>query len=114
MRNELKGGECELKSMKILSLALVSLGMVFGVAFAAHHTPEERGKTLFNDAYFASGSRACSDCHPGGKGLEKAGSRADLEAMVNNCIVKANGGTAIDPNSGEMKDIIAFIKSLKK
>jgi cytochrome c len=36
-----------------------------------------------------------------------------LEEAVNFCVVNANKGKAIDPKSEQMKDIVAYIKSLK-
>lgn len=102
-----------MKNLKAVVILVVMLGMAFGVAYAKHHTPEERGKTLFSDPKFAGGSKACNECHPGGKGLENAGSSKNLEASVNNCIVNANKGKAIDAKSDQMKDIVSYIKSLK-
>ena len=37
----------------------------------------------------------------------------NLKEAVNFCIVNANKGKAIDPKSGQTKDIVAYIKSLK-
>jgi thiosulfate dehydrogenase len=43
------------------------------------------------------------------------GKRQDsLEEAVNFCIVNASRGKAIDEDSREMKDIVAYIKSLGK
>jgi cytochrome c len=113
-----------MKVLKIMILSLIALGLVFSTAFAMKHLPEERGKTLFNDAKFAGGSKACSSCHPDGNGLEKAGARKEfmimgktqksLEEAVNACIENANKGKAIDVKSEQMKDIVAYIKSLGK
>jgi cytochrome c len=87
--------------------------------------PEERGKTLFNDPKFAGGTagKSCNSCHPGGKGLEMSADKKEfkimgktqksLEEAVNVCIEMANKGKAIDPKSEQMKDIVAYIKSLK-
>jgi len=116
----------EVRRMKILRIALlllIVLGLTFSVAFAKKHLPEERGKTLFEDSKFAGGSKACSECHPNGKGLEKAAGKKEfkimgktqksLEEAVNFCIVNANKGKAIDVKSDQMKDMAAYIKSLK-
>jgi cytochrome c len=113
-----------MKAFKIVLLSGIVLSMVFSVGFSMKHLPEERGKALFEDASFAQGKRACNSCHPGGRGLEKAGTKAEfhimgkvqksLEEAVNFCIVNASKGQAIDQNSGEMKDIVAYIKSLEK
>jgi len=86
----------------------------------------EKGKALFNDPKFAGGTsgKSCNTCHPNGKGLENAGTKKkfgimgqkqnSLEEAVNFCIVNANKGKAIDVKSEDMKNIVAYIKSLGK
>lgn len=96
--------------------------MIFSVSFAMKHLPGERGKALFNDPYFAGGVKSCNSCHPNGRGLGKAAQKKEfhimgktqksLEEAVNFCIVNASKGKAIDKGSEEMKDIVAYIKSL--
>jgi cytochrome c len=113
-----------MKKFKIALLSIIVLVMVFSVGFSMKHLPEEQGEALFKDASFAQGKRACNSCHPDGRGLEKAGTKAEfhimgmvqksLEEAVNFCIVNANKGQAIDQNSDDMKDIVAYIKSVKK
>jgi cytochrome c len=83
-----------------------------------------RGKALFNDPKFGSGTSgmSCNSCHPNGRGLEKSGTKArfnimggtqnSLEEAVNICIVRPLQGKAIDPESRDMKDIVSYIKSL--
>ncbi len=112
-----------MKILKIIMLTLVVLGLTFSIGFAMKHLPEERGKALFNDPKFAGGKKACNECHPNGKGLEKSGDKKEfniggnkqksLEEAVNVCIVMANKGKTIDVNSAQMKDMVAYIKSLK-
>jgi cytochrome c553 len=112
-----------MKFVRISVLCMVAISLIFSAALGMKHLPEERGKALFNDPGFAGGSKACNMCHPGGRGLEKAadkkefsimgGSQKSLEEVVNVCIVNANKGKAIDADSDEMKDIVAYIKSLK-
>jgi cytochrome c len=111
----------EMKTAKIAMVSLVVLGLMFTFAFAAGDAA--KGKALFNDPKFAGGSKACSECHPDGKGVEKAGdkkefkimkqSQKSLEEAVNFCIVNANKGKAIDAKSQQMQDMVAYIKSLK-
>jgi cytochrome c len=113
-----------MKIFKIMILSMIVLGLVFSSAFAMKHMPEERGKALFNDAKFAGGTKACNSCHPEGKGLEKAGAKKEfmimgktqksLEEAVNTCIENANMGKALDVKSAQMKDMVAYIKSLGK
>lgn len=112
-----------MKALKIAILSMVALGLLFSGAFAAKHLAEERGKALFNDPKFAGGIKSCNACHPGGRGLEKSADKKEfrimgktqksLEEAVNFCIVHANKGKAIAVDSQEMKDIVAYIKSLK-
>ncbi|MBI5641794.1 MAG: hypothetical protein HZA17_15380 [Nitrospirae bacterium] len=112
-----------MKMIRIAVMSMVAVGLLFSFAAAKKHLPEERGKTLFNDTKFAGGSKACNDCHQNGKGLEKAADKKEfnimgkaqksLEEAVNFCIVNANKGKAIDVKSDQMKDMVAYIKSMK-
>ncbi len=114
-----------MKTLKIVLLSIIVLGLTFSFAYAKMHLPEERGKTLFNNAKLGGGTagKSCNSCHPGGKGLEKAGEKKEfnimgkkqksLEEAVNFCIEMAIKGKAIDPKSDQMKDIVAYIESFK-
>ncbi len=85
-----------------------------GYLVAAEGPSVELGKKLFNDQTLggAAGSVSCGTCHPGGKGLAKAGQNPDLAAMVNRCIAGALKGQKIAPDSIEMKSLLLYIKSL--
>jgi hypothetical protein len=74
----------------------------------------ERGKQLFADTKLggSKNDKSCNTCHPDGKGLEKAG--ANLESMIQACIQKALEGKPPAADSQEMKDLVAYIKALKK
>jgi len=84
----------------------------------------ERGKALFNDVNLGNGKagKSCNSCHPEGRGLEKAGTKSEfnimgqrqgsLEDAVNFCIKMALKGEPIETDSQQMKDIVAYIKSL--
>ncbi len=114
-----------MKTLKIVLLTLIVLGLTFSFSYAKMHLPEERGKTLFNDTKFGGGTagKSCNSCHPDGKGLEKSAGKKEfgimgkkqkgLEDAVNFCIEMALKGKAVDPKSEQMKDIVAYIKSLK-
>ena len=112
-----------MKTLRVAVISLLAVGLIFSFAFAAKHLPEERGKTLFNDPKAFGGTKACSECHPNGRGLEKAGekkeftimgkSQKSLEEAVNFCIVGASKGKPVDMKSGLMMDMTAYIKSLK-
>jgi mono/diheme cytochrome c family protein len=113
-----------MKSLKIVALIAIAM-LLASAVFAMHHTPEDRGKTLFNDPKLGGGTsgKSCATCHPDGKGLEGVGSKTmwknpggefkSLEEAVNVCITMANKGTALDVNSEQMKDLVAYLKSLK-
>ncbi len=113
--------------MSILkTAAVITMAVLFATAvLAMHHTPEDRGKALFNDPKFGGGTagRSCSTCHPDGKGLEGVGGKTQwktpggefktLEEAVNICITMALKGKALDVKSEQMKDIVSYLKSLK-
>ena len=113
-----------MKSLKIT--VLIAMSMVFAcAAVAMHHTPEDRGKALFNDTKLGGGTsgKSCATCHPDGKGLEGVGSKKEwknpggefksLEEAVNVCITMALKGTALDVKSEQMKDLVAYLNSIK-
>jgi len=107
--------------IKVTLMSLIALGSFLTLAYGASEA--EKGKALFNDPNFAGGVKACSSCHPDGRGLENAagkkefhimgGTQKSLEEAINACIVNAIEGKAIDVNSAEMKEMVAYIKSLK-
>lgn len=115
-----------MKFFRIIALSMVVAGLTFSTAIAKQHLPEERGKSIFNDAKLGGGTsgKSCNSCHPDGKGVEKSGEKKEfgimgkqqksLEEAVNFCIENALKGKAIDSKSGQMKDIVAYIKSLGK
>jgi cytochrome c len=111
-----------MKKVKLTVICLLAVCLAVSAAYAMKHLPEERGKALFENSSFAGGKKSCNSCHPEGRGLGQAAAKKEfrimgksqksLEEAVNFCIVNANKGKAIDENSQEMKDIVAFIKSL--
>ena len=110
-----------MKLIKITFMSLIVLGSLLTLVFAAGEA--EKGKALFNDPNFAGGVKACNSCHPNGQGLEKAADKKEfhvmgktqksLEEAINTCIVNASQGKAIDVKSAQMKEMAAYIKSLK-
>ena len=103
-----------MKGLRIVLFGVVSLGLMFTLAFAAGNA--EKGKALFNDPKLGGGTAgmSCNSCHQDGKGVEKAADRKDLEKMVNACIKNALKGKGIDLKSSEMEDIVAYIRALSK
>ena len=110
-----------MKKMVILAAALVTAGTL-SLAYAANI---DKGKALFENPALGGGTtgKSCNTCHPGGKklggdlfdrkkltimGMEKN----NVEEMVNVCIERPLGGTAIDPQGEEMRDLIAYLKTL--
>lgn len=114
--------------MKIILTALSVTAIILFSTCAFADGDEKRGKVLFNDPKLSGSSFgvSCNTCHPGGKGLENSGvagktawgscsgEQKSLEAAINTCILTANKGKPIDLKSQEMKDLIAYIKSLTK
>lgn len=106
-----------MKKTTYLLVVLVAVTMLAsGLAFAAHHMSAETGQKLFSDAKLGGGTKgkSCDSCHPGGKGLEGAGAKKNLEEMINTCIEGPVGGKKLDPKSAEMAALKAYIMSLGK
>ncbi|HSH12755.1 MAG TPA: hypothetical protein VLA15_03370 [Desulfurivibrionaceae bacterium] len=110
-----------MKKMFIMTMALVMAG---GLSLA-NAGNVDKGKALFESPTLGGGTtgKSCKSCHPGGKNLggdlfdrknlSIMGTDQDsLAAMVNTCIEKPLGGTAIDPKGEEMLDLLAYIKTL--
>jgi cytochrome c len=105
--------------LRTLIMLMVVVGLASSFAFSQD---VEKGKALFNNPSFAGGKNACNSCHPNGRGLERAGAKTgfnvtgktqnSIEEAVNFCIVNASKGKAIPLDSQEMKDLVAYIKSL--
>lgn len=113
-----------MKHLRRLVLAAAILGLVFSLAYAAGNA--EKGRALFNDPTLGTNGSTCGTCHPGGQGLENAGSRdkkawrtpggteTSLEDAINICITMALKGKALDKGSQKMQDLVAYIDSLGK
>ncbi len=114
-----------MKVFNITFILIIVIGLMFSTAYAMKHTPEERGMMLFSDTKLGGGTagKSCNTCHPDGSGLENAADKKEfkimgkkqksLEEAINVCIEMALGGKAIDPKSDQMKDMAAYMKSLK-
>jgi cytochrome c peroxidase len=110
------------RQLKIISFSLIALSLIVSFAFAAGDV--EKGKALFNDPKLGTNGSTCGTCHPDGKGLEKSGAMdkkewttpggvtKSLEDAINVCVTMALKGKALDKNSQEMQDLVAYIKSL--
>ena len=111
-----------MKKKTFMLIVLAAFAFSFTFAFAENHTAEERGKAHFNNPSFAEGKKPCNACHSNGRGLEGAGAKTDfsimggkqanLEEVINVCIVNANKGNPLDADSTEMQELVSYIKSL--
>jgi cytochrome c len=113
-----------MKSLKIVALVAISM-LLASAVLAMNHTPEDRGKALFNDPKLGGGTsgKSCATCHADGKGLEAVGGKKEwktpggetksLEDAINICITMALQGKALDVKSEQMKDLVAYLNSIK-
>ncbi len=101
-----------MKAVTIAAGIVLTVFLGAGISFAIQGASVDRGKALFNDPKLGTTGKSCNDCHPGGKGIEKAGAKKELVTIVNACVTEALQGKALDVNSPEMQSIILYIKSL--
>lgn len=97
------------------TLVLVTALMMVGSLTLANAANVEKGKVLFESPTLGGGTtgKSCITCHPGGKNLSRdLSENSELAKMVNMCIERPLGGTAIDPEGEEMQDLIAYMKAL--
>lgn len=110
-----------MKKTFILGAALIMAGSLT-LAYAAN---VDKGKALFESPTLGNGTtgKSCKTCHAGGMGLGKdmferkqytimGMGKKSLAEVVNVCIEKPLGGTAIDPQGEEMQDLIAYMQAL--
>ena len=116
------------KNIKIILMVLSGTAIMLLSTLAFADGDVKRGKALFNDPNLSGSSFgvSCNTCHPRGKGLEESGAdkkkkwnscsgeQKRLEDAINTCILTANKGRRLETESQEMKDLIAYIKSLTK
>ena len=88
---------------KTVVLILFTAFLGAGIVFAAQpEASREKGKALFNDPALGSTGKSCNDCHPNGKGAEKAAVKSDedIVRIVNACITQTlTFGDLDDPAS---------------
>lgn len=100
-----------MKKTLILAAAL----LVAGSLTLSHAASTDKGKALFESPTLGGGTtgKSCVTCHEGGKNFSPGlAENKGLAAMVNMCIEKPLGGTAIDPEGQEMQDLIIYMKAL--
>jgi cytochrome c peroxidase len=101
---------------KAMIIAVAIAGALMAISLQAVEKPSTSlGEKLFNDPNLGGSvnARSCNNCHPGGKGLEDAGSNPDLASIINHCISGPLGGTPVAKDSTQMQSLILYIKSLK-
>ncbi len=104
-----------MEGVKMAALVFFVLLLGTGLTFAMQGEASlEKGKALFNDPKLGTTGKSCNDCHPGGKGAEKAAAKNDIERIVNGCITHSIKGKALDVTSVEMQSLVLYIKSLSK
>ena len=101
----------------IRTVAFFLLVVLTGAGMLIAGQPEatkDRGKMLFNDPKLGTTGKSCNDCHPNGKGAEKAAAKneSDIARIVNACITNSIKGKALETNSNEMRSLVLYIKSL--
>lgn len=102
-----------MRTMSLSAAAVLAAWMMVGVVSAMQHEPTaDKGKVLFNDTKLGSNGKSCNDCHKDGAGLEKAGTKNDLETIVNTCIKKALNGKTLKSKSVKMQSMVLYIKGL--
>jgi len=102
---------------KTVSLLTVSCALVlFALPIQAEEASVDLGRTLFNNAGLGASinDKTCNSCHDNGKGLEKAGAKADLSAMINKCIIGPLQGEGISEDTVAMQSLKLYIQSLAK
>ncbi len=100
-----------MKVITLLFFFILILALGIGIAYAAQEASLEMGKALFNDPKLGTNGKTCNTCHTDGKGLEKAGTRRNLEDIINGCITIPLKGKALDPKSVEMQSLVLYVKS---
>ncbi len=102
-----------MSGFKRIALVVLAASLGSGIALAAQNEASvDKGKALFNDPKLGTTGRSCNDCHPNGKGAEKAASKKDIENIVNGCITQSIKGKALDAKSVEMRSLVQYIKIL--
>ena len=97
-------------------LAIACAVVLFAVPVAAEEASVAMGQQLFNNPGLGASKndKSCNSCHPDGKGMEKAGAKADLASMINKCIKGPLQGEGISADSVAMQSLEMYIKSLAK
>ena len=104
-----------MKKMKIVPLVMAILLLCFSSAWAEKPSIE-LGEKLFNNPRLGASMNdtSCASCHPGGKGMEKAGANPRLAKMINMCIRGPLKGEPLNEETVAMQSLKMYLKSLAK
>jgi cytochrome c peroxidase len=97
----------------IISTAIVLMAVP---SFAAEEPSVELGRKLFNNPGLGNSknSISCNTCHQDGEGMQNAGQKPNLAAIINQCIVGPLKGDGISENTPAMASLKMYIISLGK
>ncbi|MBU0481240.1 MAG: cytochrome-c peroxidase [Proteobacteria bacterium] len=89
---------------------------LMSAAAFADEVSVELGQQLFNNPGLGASQNAinCNTCHPNGEGLEHAGGKANLAAIINKCIVGPLKGEKLNEQTVAMQSLMMYIQSLSK
>jgi hypothetical protein len=107
-------GGVPVKIFKVILFPALVFFITIGTASAADVASLAKGKALFNDPKLGTTRKTCNSCHPGGKGLEEAAAKNNLENVINGCITMPLKGNALDPKSIEMQSLVLYVKSFSE
>lgn len=106
-------------------IIVITALMMAGPVPLSYAASIDHGKALFESQKLGNGTsgRSCGTCHAGGRKLGHdlfqdkqstmtAEGNKHLANVINSCIEKALGGTAIDPQGEDMRDLMAYLKTL--
>jgi mono/diheme cytochrome c family protein len=96
------------------SVIVICLLAVTTCAAASDEVSIARGKELFSSPQLGTNGQSCILCHRDGDGLATASLSDDtnLGMLINRCIEYSLDGAPLDGNSGELKSLILYIRSL--
>jgi len=105
------------KGLAVVSVLIIAGGLHLGNA--------DKGKLLFEQSTLGGGTtgKSCLSCHEGSRGLgsdlfqrkdftAKGVSSKSLADVVNACIEKPMEGVGLDPQGEDMKNLLAYMKTL--
>jgi cytochrome c553 len=102
---------------KTISFLVTSFAItLMSVPAVAEEASVELGQKLFKNSGLGASQNAinCNTCHPNGEGMEEAGEKPNLAAMINKCIVGPLKGEKLNEQTVAMQSLKMYIQSLGK